>query len=267
MMRRPGAALRGSVSLLLILFALGLAACSTGRRLVSETAEVSQPAVIEVQTGAQATASDVLADVDVDAPAVTEPVFFRRGAYPANSLCGLPCEAGCATWNVGVVGGAGFYLGDEATERACCYTGADVGRTWPCCCFGASIFYRTFGGRFDRVVTAPGAPARTGADTGRFHTIGVKATYQRSINNSRWSWYVGAGPEFFWTHDYLANDDGIGGFGEAGVGYRLTRKLSIRGGLEVHALSTSAARLNAANDNSKRLLWVLAPVLQLQFSL
>lgn len=243
------------------LLAVALAGCATNRPLASEPhLETPLPTRAAIPCPEGVTGKDD-GGVGFAATALRAVLCRRCG----NGLYGLPCESGCGTWHARVAGGAGFYLGADSDGSACSYFGADVGRTWPCC-VGVDVFYRTFGGRFDRAVLTPGAPAFVGDDVGRFHVVGAKATYERSIRNSRWSWYAGAGPVFFWTQDYLADDDGVGGFGEAGVGYRLGRRWRLRSGLEVHALSTSAARLKAASNNTKRPLWLLAPVLQIEFS-
>ena len=59
----------------------------------------------------------------------------------------------------------------------------------------------------------------------------------------------------------VVNDDGIAGFGEAGLGYMLSNAMRIRLGLNVHAMDTVTGRLDPANDTSSRLLWLIAPTL------
>src|SRR5205823_5932146 len=142
------------------------------------------------------------------------------------------------------LGGWGFNAGDDP-GHSCGYWGADLGLNFGpipgaagaggsgagCGCgrFGVDLFYRNSFLHFDR----------TGGnileDGGTFQSVGIKATYERAIGSSRFHWYVGVGPEYVWTTDYLHDDTGFGGFAEVGLGYRLSSHLVVRGGVDIHA--------------------------------
>lgn len=184
------------------------------------------------------------------------------------SDCRLPCERGCAPWSVRGVYGRGFFVGDDEAE-GCSYYGIDIGRTL-CRCWGIDAFFRRHSGRFDRAVTTTppgGAPiTSTGLDAGYFNHFGLKATQQRSFRGSRLYWWAGLGAEYFWTEDYLNNDDGFGLFGEAGLGFNVSNRWRIRAGVNVHGMDTDAGRLSPADDDQGRWLMVIAPVIQLEAS-
>ena len=200
-----------------------------------------------------------------------QPVYYSQNpcaptcAPVCEPICGLPCETGCGNWHVRALAGWPFFTGDDTTIEGCYYFGVDVGRTFPCC-WGVDVFARAFGGEADRTVAIPGAADFSGTDVGEFYTLGVKATWQNSISNSRFYYYVGVGPEVYWTRNYLIEEEGIGGFAEIGLGYVLNKNWRFRAGLDVHALDTKAAQENAANDDSSRLLWVFAPVVGVEFT-
>jgi hypothetical protein len=182
-------------------------------------------------------------------------------AAPARawSGCGLPCADGLSQWHVRGVLGYAFYEGDDPAD-SCLYWGFDVGRTF-CGCWGLDLFYRYHSGQFDR---AGGGPITE--DGGAFHHIGVKATYERAFGQSRFYWWAGIGPEYFWTEDYIQDDSGFGIFGEAGIGYVLSRNFRLRLGVNVHAMDTDVGRLNPADDGESRWLFVIAPVVELELA-
>lgn len=181
------------------------------------------------------------------------------------SGCGLPCAEGFQDVHLRGVIGYAFHAGTESGDGNL-YMGADVGWTSKCC-WGIDAFYRVHCGSFDREIQVPGAARFLGEDGGHFNHVGIKATYQRSFGSSRWYGYAGAGPQYFWTDGYLDEDTGIGGFGELGVGYVLKKNWRIRAAVEVLGQSTSAGRLSPADDGEDRLLWFIAPVVQVELAL
>ena len=187
---------------------------------------------------------------------------------PPPSPCGLPCERGESDLHVRVLGGFPFMSGTDA-GTGCNYWGADFGTT-RCNCVGFDLFYRgehcpdhkksmsPGGGTTSRVVAAHFDRDGFGEDGGTIQFLGVKATYQKSIGGSMYG-YVGAGPEYFWTQDYLDNDSGLGGFAEAGLGWRFASWGSLRLGVDLHGDYTSVTRKSASNSGDSRMLWTLAP--------
>ena len=153
---------------------------------------------------------------------------------------------------VGLSYGAGTDPGD-----GCCYMGADVGRTLCGSCWTIDGFWRTDTARFDR--------SPTGEDGGRWSYVGVKASYERSLGGGRWFAYGGAGPEYFWTSDYLQDDSGLGVFGEAGIGYVLSRNWRVRAGVDLHGMYTDAGRKSPADDGNSRWLLKVAPHVGVEF--
>ncbi len=184
-----------------------------------------------------------------------------RGAWvtPERTYtCGLPCADGISMWHVrGVLGLATFH-GDDAGEN-CIYYGVDVGRTF-CGCWGLDAYYRYNSGQFRREP----APGLGFDDGGQWHHIGAKLTYAKSLGNSPFYVWGGAGGGYFWTEQYIANDSGPEVFLEAGVGFNLGRNWAIRAGLNAHVMDTSVTRRLPANDGQSRILWVLAPVIELE---
>ncbi len=181
------------------------------------------------------------------------------GPAPCAPICGLPCENGCGGWHVRAGVGYAFSLGEDPADP-CVYFGADIGYTFcgtKCGCWGIDAFYRTQSAQFDR---DPG-----GEDGGDFHFVGVKLTYERTIQG-RWYGWAGAGPEYFWTSDYLDDDSGIGGFAEVGIGYMLSRSVRLRAGVEVHLMNTDVGRQSVADDGESRWLWLVAPVVGLELT-
>ncbi len=170
--------------------------------------------------------------------------------------CGLPCERCESDWHVRALGGFSFWLGTDAGDN-CGYVGADVGRNLCGSCWSIDGFWRGHSAQFDR--------DPSGHDGGTWNHVGVKASYERSLGGGRWFAYGGAGPEYFWTNDYLHDDSGFGVFGEAGIGYVVSRHFRVRAGLDVHGMYTDAGRQSPADDGNSRWLWVVAPVVGLEF--
>ena len=253
-----------------VLVAVGLTGCSSSAR----TALVDGPDYASMAPKPIATPGLAVDMVRTEggvtelpcAPA-PQPVYYSQNpcAPACAPVCGLPCEKGCGNWHVRGVVGWPLFAGDDSGIDGCYYAGVDVGRTFPCC-WGIDVFGRVFGAEADRNVAVAGAPTYAGTDVGEWYTLGVKATWQNSISNSRWYYYVGVGPEIFWARNYLVDDDGFGVFGEIGLGFVLDKHWRFRAGLDVHALDTKAARQNAADDDSSRLLWVFAPVVGVEFT-
>lgn len=180
-------------------------------------------------------------------------------AAPARtwSGCKLPCADGISMWHVRGVLGEAWSFGDDPIDN-CLYWGADLGRTF-CGCWGMDAFYRYHSGQLDRQNL--GDPRKDG---GSWNHVGVKLTYESQLGSSRFYWWVGAGPEYFWTKDYLTNDTGFGVFAEAGVGYLINQNLRIRAGVNAHGLDTDVTREFPADDGQSRWLWILAPVIELE---
>jgi len=181
------------------------------------------------------------------------------------SGCGLPCAEGFSDWHLRGVIGYSFHAGTDSGDGNL-YYGADVGWT-SACCWGIDAFYRRHCGTFDREFPIVGATVFEGEDGGTFNHIGVKLTYQKAFGGSRWYGYAGAGPQYFWTEDYLDDDTGIGGFAELGIGYVLKKNWRVRAGVEVLGQSTSAGRLSPIDDDEDRLLWFISPVFEIELAL
>jgi hypothetical protein len=167
----------------------------------------------------------------------------------------LSCERKENGWHVRANGGVGFWTGTDSGDMGF-YGGVDLGYTM-CNCVGIDAFYRYAGTQFDRML-----PGGLLEDSGDFHTVGLKATFDKTFSDtSRWYWFAGLGAGYFKSRRFQVNDDGIAGFGEAGLGYMLSNAMRIRLGLNVHAMDTVTGRLDPANDTSSRLLWLIAPTL------
>jgi hypothetical protein len=201
-------------------------------------------------------------------------------APPPPPPCGLPCERGVSEWHVRGVIGVPYLFGTDA-GHGCDYWGVDVGNT-RCNCVGIDAFYRTMTCSDKRVGAIGPLPSPTsqvnprvaearfdrngfGEDGGTIQFVGVKATYQGSIANSKIYGYVGAGPEYFWTQKYIDNDSGIGGFAEAGLGWRFASWGSLRLGVDVHGDYTSVTRKAIVDSGESRLLWTVAPIVGVEF--
>ena len=179
---------------------------------------------------------------------------------PRTYTCGLPCADGISQWHIRGVVGIATFAGTDAAEN-CTYYGVDIGRTF-CGCWGWDIYYRYNSGRFDR---DPG-PGQEFKDGGEFHHVGTKLTYESAFGSSRFYGWGGIGAGYFWTDKYIANDDGPEAFGELGVGYNLSRNWRLRAGVNVHAMDTKVTRKFPADDGKSRLLWIIAPVLEIEAS-
>jgi len=177
-------------------------------------------------------------------------------ACPCPPQCGLPCERGQGGWNLRALGGLAFWGGTDAADD-CSYFGADVGHSFCGSCWSLGGFWRTHTARFDR------DPA--GEDGGTWNHVGLKLSYERSLGGGRWYVWGGVGPEYFWTTDYLDDDSGFGVFGEAGLGYVVNRHWRILAGVNVHGMSTDVGRRSPADDGESRWLWIVAPVVGIQF--
>jgi hypothetical protein len=200
-------------------------------------------------------------------PATTYPVAPAAQA-PAAPLqqrqwcgCGLPCEYGLSMWHVGIAGGFAFFEGDDAPE-GCAYWAAEFGRTF-CGCWGLGLFYAYTPAEFDRFV-AVGAAGQT-VDGGIFHHVGIKFTFEKSIGNSRFYVHGGLGPEFWWSQDFIVDDEGFGLFGEIGVGYVFNRNFRATLGLNGHLMfDCNTGRYFPADDDEGRDLFIWAPVLGIE---
>ena len=170
--------------------------------------------------------------------------------------CGLPCENGCSDWHFRALVGLSSWSGTDPGDD-CCYYGADIGHT-RCNCWGVDAFWRHHTAHFDR--------DPSGADGGTWNHLGVKATYEHSLGGGRLYGWAGAGPEYWWTSDYLHDDSGFGVFGEAGLGYILDSHIKVRAGVNLHGLSTDTGRRDPGDDGSARWLWLVAPVVEIEFS-
>ncbi len=198
----------------------------------------------------------------MSAPMTTPPSYAAPCAVaPAVPLaarcwsgCRLPCEDGISMWHARAVFGYALYSGTDAPSH-CGYWGVDLGRTF-CGCWGLDGFFRMNSGRFDRQDPLFGLRE----DGGYFYHVGAKFTWQRSFhNNSRFYYWLGVGPEYFWTGDYLTKDSGLGAYGEIGFGYLVTQNVRLTLGLDVHADHTDVTRFDPANDGQKRWIFTFAP--------
>ncbi|MFV1958463.1 MAG: hypothetical protein ACC662_03515, partial [Planctomycetota bacterium] len=174
------------------------------------------------------------------------------------SGCGLPSDDGISMWHARILGGRAFYSGIDKPED-CGYLGADFGRTF-CGGWGLDAFYRRNSGQAPRL-----GDFRLNKDGGYMNHVGAKLTWQRSFGRSRFYGWLGAGPEYFWTEEYLANDTGWGFLAEVGIGYVLSKNWRILLGLEFHGDKTSAGRLEAKDDGTSRWLWTWVPILGVEF--
>jgi len=191
------------------------------------------------------------------------PVGARSAwAVPAGTYtCGLPCKDGISQWHLRGVLGYATFSGTDSPEN-CTYWGLDVGRTF-CGCWGWDLYYRYNSGRFTREPT----PGVTFKDGGEFHHFGTKLTYERGFGrNSRLYWWTGFGGGYFTTSKYIANDEGFEVFGEAGLGYVLSRSWRLRAGVDVHGMDTDVTRRLQDDDGQSRWLWIVAPVVEVEFS-
>jgi hypothetical protein len=185
--------------------------------------------------------------------APTQPL--PQAAAQAAPCFTLSCERKENGWHVRANAGVAFWAGQDSGDMGF-YGGMDLGYTM-CSCVGIDAFYRYAGSQFDRTL-----PNGLLEDNGDFHTVGVKATFDKTFSkNSRWYWFAGLGVGYFKSRRFQVDDDGIAGFAELGTGYMLSNALRIRLGLNVHAMDTSTGRMNPAQDDDSRMLWLFAPTL------
>jgi hypothetical protein len=172
--------------------------------------------------------------------------------------CWPPCNDGISMWHARILGGPVFSAGTDHFD-SCIYYGLDVGRTF-CGCWGLDAYLRYNSGRFDR-----GLGAQAFKDGGEWYHAGAKVTFEKSFGRSSklFAW-GGLGAGYFTTKKYVRNDSGFEVFGEAGLGYNLSRNWAVRAGLNVHGMSTDVTRRDPANDGQSRWLWILAPVVELE---
>lgn len=216
----------------------------------------------------------------LDAPVGVEPVApAARPRYEVAELpavfgaasdggCGLPCETGCSQWHVRGVFGQGFFAGDD-NGSDCTYFGFDIGSTMGDSCWSFDAFYRAHGGRFNREVTsgvAGGSTTTRGKDGGNFSHVGLKLAFQSSMGNSNIYWWFGIGPDYFWTDDYIDDDEGFGLYAELGLGFNISRNWRIRAGINVHGMDTDVTRIRPVDDGMARWMWAFAPVIQIEAS-
>ena len=196
------------------------------------------------------------------APIGTVPATPAQPAAPAPAAATAPrcftlsCERKENGWHVRANAGAAFWAGPDSGDIGL-YGGVDLGYTM-CDCIGFDAFYRYAGTQFDRTL-----PNGLLEDSGDFHTVGLKATFDKSFGeNSRWYWFAGLGAGYYKSRRFQVDDDGVSAFGEAGLGWMLSNSLRLRLALNVHTLfNAKVGRNNPANDNSGRTLWLFAPTL------
>lgn len=171
---------------------------------------------------------------------------------------GLPSDNGISMWYLTGVFGRSFHFGDDHADP-CWYWGFDSGRSF-CGNWGLDLFYRYHSGQYER--DEQGAPDMDGGST---HHAGFKLTYDIPLAGDFYAW-TGAGPEYWWTEDYLTDDSGIGVYAEAGLGWVINRNLRLRAGVNMHGMDSDVTRKDPADDGQSRWLWVIAPVLQAEFA-
>ena len=173
--------------------------------------------------------------------------------------CWPPCNEGISSWHARGVYGLATSAGTDPFS-SCVYYGVDVGRTF-CGCWGLDAYYRYNSGRFDR---NPG-PGQAFKDGGEWHHFGAKVTFEKSFGqDSKLYAWGGLGAGYFTTSNYIADDDGFEVFGEAGLGYNLSRNWAVRGGVNIHGMDTEVTRELPVNDGKSRWLWILAPVIEIE---
>lgn len=211
---------------------------------------------LPLASGSVSASDDVPApNPDGAAPAAPAGAPCPPPCDPCAPLCGLPCEQGIGGWHARVLGGLSMWAGEDPGEN-CGYLGADLGANLCGSCWSIDGFWRGHTAHFDR--------DPSGEDGGTWNHVGVKASYERSLGGERWFAWGGAGPEYFWTSDYLHDDRGLGVFGEVGIGYLVSRTFRIRAGIDVHGMSTDAGRASSADDGDSRWLWLVAPTIGLE---
>lgn len=171
---------------------------------------------------------------------------------------GLPSDNGISMWYLTGVFGRSFHSGDDPADP-CWYWGFDAGRSF-CGNWGMDTFYRYHSGQYER--DQRGQPSMDGGSTNH---VGFKLTYDIPLAGDFYIW-TGAGPEYWWTQDYLNDDSGVGVYAESGLGWVITRRLRLRAGVNVHGMDSDVTRKDPANDGQSRWLWVVAPVVQAEFA-
>ncbi|MDJ0973201.1 MAG: hypothetical protein QNJ98_01910 [Planctomycetota bacterium] len=254
--------------------ALVLGGCQSAQTLTSDDVAALDAPVRAFGSASDAQSTDDVRMLVKSAPVQSDAYVATNTTIAANNACcwsgcGLPCEQGISTWDVRAVVGYAFQEGDDPGSE-CGYFGIDVGRDFCSCpCWGIDGFLRYHECEFDRVVGgAVGGPAATvGEDGGQIWHLGVKVTWENSLRNSRWYYWVGFGPEYWWTQDYQDDDSGFGVYGEIGIGYVVNQNVRIRGGVNLHWLiDAEMGRENATDDGSGRDLFVIAPSVSVEFN-
>jgi len=191
----------------------------------------------------------------------TQPAVPAARSAAAAPCFTLSCERKENGWHVRGLAGAAFFAGLESGTTGL-YAGADIGYTM-CNCLGIDVFYRFAASTFDRNL-----PNGLLEDSGDWHTVGLKATFDKTFNaTSRWYWSAGLGAGYFKSRRYQEDDSGLAGYAEFGVGYMLSNSIRARLGLDVHAMKTTTGRLNPASADGSRMLWILAPVLGVEIDI
>jgi hypothetical protein len=169
------------------------------------------------------------------------------------------CAAGSA-WHARVAGGVLFgVLGTDYPNFGYC-AGLDVGHTFPSG-FGVDAFYRVQFLSFER----SNDPTLT-RDGGHFQHLGMKLTYETDHDSgARVGVYGGIGPTYTWSDNFQSISTGIGGFGEAGVSWRVFDRVHLRFGVEAHAFQTDVGRYDIGNDGHDRWVYTVAPVIGVEF--
>ena len=194
------------------------------------------------------------------APCAPMPTETTRMVVPDRTYsgCWLPCNDGISMWHARALAGIATSAGTDSFSN-CVYYGLDLGRTF-CGCWGLDAYYRYNSGRFDR---NPG-PGQAFKDGGEWHHFGAKVTFGKSFGHSPFYAWAGLGAGYFTTNNYIADDSGFELFGEAGVGYNLTRNWALRAGVNIHGMDTTVTRELPANDGKSRWLWIIAPVIEIE---
>ncbi len=236
---------------LVVAVAVAVGGCASARHAPLASGSASAP--LDDPAPPPSPTADAPIPVEGARPPCAPPPCATPSCEP---LCGLACEQGIQEWHVRGTLGLSRWFGKDAGGN-CGYAGADLGRTLCGSCWSLDGFWRTHTAEFDR------DPA--GEDGGTWNHLGVKASYERSLDGGRWFAWGGVGPEYFWTTDYLHNDSGLGVYGEAGIGYVLSRNWRVRAGVNAHGMYTDVGRKSPTDDGDSRWLWVVAPVVGLEF--
>jgi hypothetical protein len=160
------------------------------------------------------------------------------------------------SWHARAVGGWAFRdFGTDAPDDGP-HAGVDVGHTWGSG-WGVDALYRYSSAKFP----VAGNPTLA-ADGGDFHTVGVKLTYEVPIGaDCRWRFFAGAGPTYTFSSRFEESGDGFGGFGTLGLGYCLSRQVSLEIAVEGHGFETDVG----SRSGEARWVWSVAPVVGIRF--